>query len=99
MRFCPHFTLQAFGRVLGELGPQIYREQEFISDFLQINDHQLTFADYMNMEAYFCRQAARTSTPSPNIAKLVRGAMDLIFGFLPAEFKTWVDTALQRDGL
>ena len=29
--------------------------------------------------------------------KLVRGAMDLIFGFLPTELKAFIDAALAKD--
>ncbi|KAJ2986857.1 hypothetical protein NUW54_g9599 [Trametes sanguinea] len=31
--------------------------------------------------------------------KLVRGAMDLIFGFLPMELKAWLDSAMARDSV
>ena len=34
-----------------------------------------------------------------DVEKLVRGAMDLIFGFLPAELKAWVDGAIVKDQL
>lgn len=77
----------------------VYGEEDFIADFLQINDAALTFADYMGMENYFRRQAARSAGLSANTMKLVRGAMDLIFGFLPAELKTWLDAALGKDSL
>lgn len=77
----------------------VYSEEEFIADFLQINDAALTFADYMGLESYFRRQAARSAGLSPNTMKLVRGAMELIFGFLPAELKTWLDNALAKDSL
>ena len=78
---------------------QILREEEFIADFLQINDVKLTFADYMGLDNYYRRQAARTSGLSAQTAKLVRGAMDLIFGFLPLEVKSWIDQALTKDGM
>jgi hypothetical protein len=29
----------------------------------------------------------------------VRGAMDLIFGFLPLEVKSWIDNALAKDSM
>jgi exocyst complex component 1 len=90
---------EAFGRILEELSPQIYREQDFIADFLQINDAGLTFADYMGLENYFRRQAARSAGLNQQTVKLVRGAMDLIFGFLPAELKIWIDANLGKDGL
>lgn len=77
----------------------IYREDEFIADFLQINDAALTFADYMNLDNYFRRQASRSIGLSQPTIKLVRGAMDLIFGFLPDELKTWLDNALAKDSM
>ena len=90
---------QAFGHILEQVAPQVYREQDFIADFLQINDAALTFADYMGLENYFRRQAARSSGLSQQTAKLVRGALDFIFGFLPMELKTWIDAALAKDSL
>ncbi|KAI0961988.1 hypothetical protein AcW1_000916 [Taiwanofungus camphoratus] len=87
----------AFGLVLEQIAGAIYREEDFIADFLQINDAALTFADYMGLENYFRRQAARSSGLSQSTSKLVRGAMDLIFGFLPIELKTWLDGALNKD--
>jgi hypothetical protein len=79
--------------------PQVYREEEFIADFLQINDSAFTFADYMGLDNYFRRQAARTAGLSSSTVKLVRGAMELIFGFLPAELKAWIDNALEVDNM
>ena len=90
---------QAFGLVLEAVAPVVYSEEEFIADFLQINDAALTFADYMGLENYFRRQAARWAGLSQATTKLVRGAMDLIFGFLPMELKAWLDTAIARDSL
>ena len=57
----------------------------------------LTFADYMGMDNYFRRQAARQAGLSQTTMKLVRGALDLIFGFLPMELKGWLDAALAKD--
>lgn len=85
--------------MLDEIAPSIRRERTFIADFLQINDAALTFADYMGLENYFRRQAMRTSGISPATLKLVRGAMDLIFGYLQASVKVWVDTAVAGDNL
>ncbi|CCA67704.1 related to Exocyst complex component Sec3 [Serendipita indica DSM 11827] len=50
---------EAFGRILDQICPFTYREEEFLSNFLQINDTGDTFADYMNLDSYFRRQAAR----------------------------------------
>ena len=70
-----------------------------MADFLQINDVNLTFADYASLESYFRRQAGQSAGLGPATMKLVKGATDLIFGFLPEELKQWVDAALQRDNL
>ncbi|TDL28196.1 hypothetical protein BD410DRAFT_350073 [Rickenella mellea] len=92
-------TSEALTLLLDQIAPQVYREEEFIADFLQINDAGFTFADYMGLDHYFRRQASELSGLSSSTAKLVRGAMDLIFGFVPAEIKTWLDNALSKDGL
>ncbi len=83
--------------VLSQIAPLITHEDDFITDFLQINDAALTFADYMGLDNYFRRQAARSSGISPSTMKLVRGALELIFSFLPAELKSWLDEALAKD--
>jgi len=72
-------------------------EDEFTTEFLQINDAGLTFADYMGLDNYFRRQAARSASLKQSTLKLVRGALDLIFGFLPAEMKNWLDAAISKD--
>ncbi|KAI6108443.1 exocyst complex component Sec3-domain-containing protein [Pisolithus croceorrhizus] len=90
---------EAFGYILEEIAPLINQEGYFIADFLQINDAGLTFADYTGLENYFRRQAARSAGLSQSTTKLVRGAMDLIFGFLPQEIKQWVETAIAKDTL
>ncbi|KAK0478326.1 exocyst complex component Sec3-domain-containing protein [Armillaria novae-zelandiae] len=82
---------------LEQIAPAIYHEEEFMTDFLQINDAALTFADYMGLDNYFRRQAARSASVSQTTMKLVRGALDLIFSFLPSELKTWLDNALAKD--
>jgi hypothetical protein len=88
---------QALGLILEQLAPAIYSEDNFIADFLQINNTSLTFADYVGLDNYFRRQATRAAGLSQSTVKLVRGAMDLIFGFLPAELKAWVDDALAKE--
>ncbi|KAJ7048537.1 exocyst complex component Sec3-domain-containing protein [Mycena amicta] len=90
---------EVFMLLLEEIAPLLSREDEFIADFLQINDAALTFADYMDLDNYFRRQASRGAGLSQPTMKLVRGAMDLIFGFLPEELKTWLDSALAKDNM
>ncbi|KAJ7102098.1 exocyst complex component sec3 subunit [Mycena belliarum] len=90
---------EVFVLILEQIAPSIYREDEFIADFLQINDAALTFADYMNLDNYFRRQASRGVGLSQPTMKLVRGAMELIFGFLPEELKNWLDNVLAKDSM
>ncbi|CAA7268018.1 unnamed protein product [Cyclocybe aegerita] len=90
---------EVFGLFMEQIANLIYHEDEFIADFLQINDGGLTYADYMDLDNYFRRQAARSASLSQTTLKLIRGALDLIFGFLPAELKAWLDAALTKDNL
>ncbi|KAG1715987.1 hypothetical protein ID866_1152 [Astraeus odoratus] len=90
---------EALGYILEEIASRINHESDFIADFLQINDTGLTFADYAGLENYFRRQAARSAGLTQSTMKLVRGAMDLIFGFLPQEIKQWIDNAITKDTL
>lgn len=53
----------------------------------------------MDLDSYFRRQAARSASLKPATAKLIRGALDLIFGFLPSEIKAWLDAALAKDSM
>jgi len=53
----------------------------------------------MGLDNYFRRQAARSASLSQTTLKLIRGALDLIFGFLPAELKSWLDAALGKDNM
>jgi exocyst complex component 1 len=91
--------LQTFGLLLDQLAALINREDEFLTQFLHINDTAYTFADHMRLENYFRRQASRGVVLSSMTMKLVRGAMDLIFGFLPTDLKSWLDDALAKDGM
>ncbi|KAF8917639.1 exocyst complex component Sec3-domain-containing protein [Mucidula mucida] len=43
--------------VLSQIAPLITHEDDFITDFLQINDAALTFADYMGLDNYFRHEA------------------------------------------
>ena len=85
--------------VLEQLAQTIYAEESWIAQFLQMDDAVQTFADHMGLENYFRRQAARFAGLSQATLKLVRGALDLIFGFLPTELKAWLDGAMSKDGL
>ncbi|KAG8712989.1 hypothetical protein FRC11_013627, partial [Ceratobasidium sp. 423] len=90
---------EAFDHALSQILVQIHAEDAFISRFLHTTDSTLSYADYMNLDNYFKRQASRGFDLSDATLKLVRGAMDLIFGFLPQEIKSWVEGLSKRDSL
>ncbi|KAG8862976.1 hypothetical protein FRB96_000396 [Tulasnella sp. 330] len=92
-------TLDAINlRMLDVIAPAMQREELFLADFLQITDSSLTFAEYMGLEPLICRKAAASAGEMrPATIKLIRGALDLIFGFLAEELRLWTDAALQRD--
>ncbi|GJJ15524.1 hypothetical protein Clacol_009802 [Clathrus columnatus] len=90
---------EALDIILKQIGTQIQFEEQFIADFLHINDATLTYADYMSLESFFRRQATRNKSLSVSTAKLIRGAMDLIFGSLAGEIKSWIDIALTKDNV
>ncbi|KAJ9110665.1 hypothetical protein QFC19_001494 [Naganishia cerealis] len=76
----------------------VTKEEAFVGDFLHTSDASITFADYMDMEFYFRRQASNQATQlSPATVKLRRSAMDLIFGFLDGELESWIEGALQKE--
>lgn len=84
-------------RILSCIFPVLLREQSFISDFLHINDNNITFADYMDLEPYFRRRAAGMFTSSTGPLREMKGAMDLIFGFVAPELQAFTDDALSKD--
>ncbi|KAG9013462.1 hypothetical protein FRB94_002536 [Tulasnella sp. JGI-2019a] len=93
-------AFEALLRMLDVIVPAMQREELFLADFLQITGFSLTFADYMGLEPLICRKAAAAAGEmKPTTVKLIRGALDLIFGFLPEELRLWTDAALQRDSL
>jgi len=93
---------EVFQRVLDSLTPLIQGEQTFIADFLQINDSNVTFADYADMEPYFRRRAAQlfgfgTAAHGSGPMREMKGALELIFGFLALEGDALVDYAVHMD--
>jgi hypothetical protein len=84
-----------------EIVNQVVREEAFSAEFLRISDTTATFADHMNLESYFRRQAARNASRglSPATLKLGRSSLDLIFGYLVGELKDWTDAAIQKDSV
>lgn len=84
-------------RILSSIFPVLLREQSFISDLLHINDNNITFADYMDLEPYFRRRAAGMFTSASGPLREMKGAMDLIFGFVAPELQAFTDDALAKD--
>lgn len=83
---------------MGEVVSQIVTEDDFINAFLHLADTESTFADYMELDTYFRRQAARhASGLSSSLAQIARSVMDLMFGFVDGEFKNWIDAAIQNN--
>lgn len=78
---------------------QVLVEEDFISAFLHLTDTESTFADHMQLDSYFRRQAARHASRgmTPGMVQLVRSMMDLVFGFVDNELKNWVEAASERN--
>lgn len=81
-----------------EIIGQIVTEDDFIGSFLHLADNESTFADYMQLDTYFRRQATRhASRNNPSLIQIARSVMDLMFGFVDGALKTWVNDALKTD--
>ena len=91
--------MQLYQKALSEMINQIITEEDFINTFLHLADTESTFADHMELDSYFRRQAARHAhrSMSPGLTQLVRSMMDLIFGFVDQELKNWVEAAVDRN--
>ncbi|KAK0536314.1 hypothetical protein OC834_001218 [Tilletia horrida] len=95
---------EVFQRVVDSLTPLIQGEQSFLSDFLQINSSNVTFADYLDMEPYFRRRATQlfgfgtpTAAQGGGPMREMKSAMELIFGFLAPEWDALVDYSVHMD--
>lgn len=91
----------AFSQLLLSMTPLIAHESLFLSDFLHLNSNGLTFADYMNLESYFRRRAAALYGEDGNERRggirEMRGAMELVFGFLSGDVERFLDEISKRD--
>ncbi|ODN76094.1 hypothetical protein L202_06031 [Cryptococcus amylolentus CBS 6039] len=89
---------ELYNQALTEIINQVVIEEDFINAFLHLTDTDSTFADYMELDSYFRRQAARHASKgmSQGMMQLVRSMMDLIFGFVELELKQWVEAAVER---
>lgn len=77
---------------------QVITEEDYINAFLHMSDTESTFADHMELDSYFRRQAARHASGgmSKGMVQLVRSMMDLVFGFVPVELIHWVEAGIDR---
>ena len=100
-RFRARTDSKLFQQALTQVINQIVSEEDFINAFLHLTDTESTFADHMELDSYFRRQAARHASRgmSNGMMQLVRSMMDLIFGFVDLEFKNWVEAAGERNPL
>lgn len=102
MMYCASSTadafLQLYHTALTTMINQIITEEDFIGAFLHLSDTESTFADHMELDSYFRRQAARHASGgmSKGMMQLVRSMMDLVFGFAPGELGQWVEAAVDR---
>lgn len=80
---------------------QVLTEESFINAFLHLTDTESTFADHMELDSYFRRQAARHAAKqmSPGLMQLIRSMMDLVFGFVDVELKNWSEAATERNAM
>lgn len=92
-------TRKLYQKAISEMINQMVIEEDFINAFLHLTDTESTFADHMELDSYFRRQAARHASKaiSPGLMQLVRSTMDLVFGFVDNETKNWVEAAVGRD--
>lgn len=92
---------QAFHNVLTNILPVVIHESLFLSDFLHLNSNGLTFADYMDIETYFRRRAADLYSEDTKERRgglrEMKGAMELVFGFLAGDMESFSDEINKRD--
>ncbi|BEJ16672.1 hypothetical protein CspHIS471_0600730 [Cutaneotrichosporon sp. HIS471] len=81
---------------VSEVVKQIVTEDDFIAAFLHLGDTESTFADYMELDTYFRRQASRHASHglSASLTQLTRTVMELMFGFVDGEMRLWVEASV-----
>lgn len=82
---------EALQRIFAALVARVQDEQAFLSDLLHINDTNVTFADYMDLEPYFRHRAAVT-TPIASVSAGgdMRSALEQVFGSIAPELDSFV---------
>lgn len=90
---------QAFREALVQIGPHVHREQTFVADLLHVTglESYITFADFMELETYFRRNAANFMASNAGRFKDLRSSMDLMFGFLQQTLAETVDCFIKQD--
>ncbi|KAK4686866.1 exocyst complex component 1, partial [Tremellales sp. Uapishka_1] len=90
---------ELFKQALMDIINQIVREEAFVAAFLHITDTESTFADHMELESYFRRQAARYASKGMPTAlnQLARNMLDLMFGYVEVELRQWTEAAVERN--
>lgn len=86
-----------YAAAVSEIVKQIVTEDDFIAAFLHLGDTESTFADYMELDTYFRRQAARHASHglSASLTQLARTVMELMFGFVDGEMRLWIDASTE----
>ena len=89
---------EALEHLVASIVPCVLREQAFLADLLHIQDGNVTFADYMDLEPYFRRRAHATWEPSvPQQLRDMRLALEAVFGFVAEELQSFVSYAASGD--
>ncbi|WFD33583.1 hypothetical protein MCUN1_000396 [Malassezia cuniculi] len=86
----------ALRNLVSTVNAAVAREQTFLADLLHMNDTNVTFADYMDLEPYFRRRAAVTSI---NGSRDLRTAIETVFAAFSNELHGFVSQAVSRDPL
>lgn len=88
---------EALQRVYAALVARIQDEHAFLSDLLHINDSNLTFADYMDLEAHYRHRAVITmSAPATDGTEMTR-ALSQVFAALTPELDAFVASVAAAD--
>ncbi|WFD02584.1 hypothetical protein MOBT1_001264 [Malassezia obtusa] len=89
---------EALQRIFAALVARIQDEQAFISDLLHINDSNLTFADYMDLEPHYRHRAVITSTTTPTSSGMdMSRALAAVFASLTPELDHFVGSIAVAD--
>ncbi|WFD42279.1 hypothetical protein MPSI1_000920 [Malassezia psittaci] len=89
---------EAMQRIYASVVARLQDEQAFMSDLLHINNSNLTFADYMDLEPHYRHRAVITSTVSPNDSGAdMTNVLSQIFAALMSELDNFVSAVGRLD--